>query len=212
MLGQAVTSAADDIFINVFHRPGIQGNRNATLQLDVPTFTDNVFLGGENMPIGGALGSLTAADLQINEVDSLPGTISFSSASYLANEGGANNNVAIQLFRTGGSSGTISVIFNTTNGTALAGTDYVGVTNTVTFQQGVTNKTVLVAIKGNSLIQPDRTLRLVLRNPTGGSTVGLGEATMTIIDDDFLAGRLSTKFMERFTPAEKDKKNLAEAV
>jgi acetyl-CoA carboxylase biotin carboxylase subunit len=31
-------------------------------------------------------------------------------------------------------------------------------------------------------------------------------------DPDFLAGRLSTKFMERFTPAEKDKKNLAEAV
>jgi acetyl-CoA carboxylase biotin carboxylase subunit len=31
-------------------------------------------------------------------------------------------------------------------------------------------------------------------------------------DPDFLAGRMSTKFMERFTPAEKDKKNLAEAV
>jgi acetyl-CoA carboxylase biotin carboxylase subunit len=31
-------------------------------------------------------------------------------------------------------------------------------------------------------------------------------------DPDFLAGRLSTKFMERFTPAEKDKKNLSEAV
>jgi acetyl-CoA carboxylase biotin carboxylase subunit len=31
-------------------------------------------------------------------------------------------------------------------------------------------------------------------------------------DPDFLAGRLSTKFMERFTPAEKDKKKLAEAV
>src|SRR5215213_6002558 len=31
-------------------------------------------------------------------------------------------------------------------------------------------------------------------------------------DPDFVAGRLSTKFMERFTPAEKDKKNLAEAV
>jgi hypothetical protein len=31
-------------------------------------------------------------------------------------------------------------------------------------------------------------------------------------DPDFLAGRLSTKFMERFAPVEKDKKNLAEAV
>ena len=31
-------------------------------------------------------------------------------------------------------------------------------------------------------------------------------------DPDFLAGRLSTKFMERFAPTEKDKKNLAEAV
>jgi acetyl-CoA carboxylase, biotin carboxylase subunit len=31
-------------------------------------------------------------------------------------------------------------------------------------------------------------------------------------DPDFLAGRMTTKFMERFTPAEKDKKNLAEAV
>ena len=31
-------------------------------------------------------------------------------------------------------------------------------------------------------------------------------------DPDFIAGRLSTKFMERFAPAEKEKKNLAEAV
>jgi acetyl-CoA carboxylase biotin carboxylase subunit len=31
-------------------------------------------------------------------------------------------------------------------------------------------------------------------------------------DPDFLAGRLNTKFMERFAPTEKDKKNLAEAV
>jgi uncharacterized delta-60 repeat protein/uncharacterized repeat protein (TIGR01451 family) len=185
----AIGTPAQDIFINIPHRQGVQGNRTAALQFDVPSCSDVFYLGGEDIPLGGALGARTTASLQINEVDNLPGVISLSSASYQVNENVGS--AVITLIRTNGSAGTVSVIINTTNGTAISGVDYNGITNTVTFLQGQTNKTVSVPIINNSIIQPDRTLKLIVHNPTGGASVGVGQADLTIIDDDYLPGHLT---------------------
>jgi hypothetical protein len=98
-------------------------------------------------------------------------------------------NAIITLTRTNGSVGLVAVRFATTNGTAFAGTDYVGVTNTVVFRDGQTATNVFVPIKNDSTIQNiDRTIKLYLAAPGNGATLGLSNAVLSIIDEDFLPG------------------------
>ncbi|MDT5063794.1 MAG: hypothetical protein QOH63_4253, partial [Acidobacteriota bacterium] len=62
------------------------------------------------------------------------GALQFSSATYSVNESGGS--ATITITRTGGSAGTATVLFSTSNGTALAGQDYTTVSQTVTFNNG----------------------------------------------------------------------------
>ena len=189
VIGRFVIATADDIVVSIPHRTGVQGNRTAPFKFDAPSGADVFFLGGENIPLGGALGR-TAANLQINEVDSLPGVIGFTSDGFTVNENGTN--AVITLTRTNGSANSVSVVFATANGTATRAVNYTGVTNTITFGQGVTNRTVLVPILNNGTVQSDDlTVLLSLRSPAGGATIGLSNAVLSIIDDDFLAGRIN---------------------
>lgn len=180
----------DDIYVTIPRNPGIQGDRTAQLQLDVPSQSDIFFLGGENVPLASALGRSTAS-LQINDADTAPGVIGLSSAAYTVNENGGS--AVITLTRTNGSSGSVSALFSTLNGTAVAGVNYTGKTNvSVTFGDGITNKTVNVTILNNSTVQADDlTVLLALKSPTGGATLGQTNAVLSIIDDDFLAGRIN---------------------
>ena len=184
-----ILSASDDITVTIPHVLGVQGNRTTSFKMDVPSGADVFYLGGENIPLGGALGR-SVASLQINEVDSLPGIISFTSAGFTVNENGTN--AVILLSRTNGSAGSVSVVFATANGTAVSSLNYTGQTNTIAFGQGITNKTILIPILNNSTVQADDlTVLLSLKSPTGGATVGLSNAVLSIIDDDFLAGRIN---------------------
>jgi hypothetical protein len=79
---------------------------------------------------------------------------------------------------------TISVSFNTSNGTAAAPGDYTarGLT-TLTFTPGQTSKTVNVTVRGDNTTEGTETFFLNLRNPTNaklGETRGIG----TIVTDD----------------------------
>ncbi len=180
---------ADDIQVTIPRNFGIQGDRLAAFQIDSPSGVDVFYLGGDNVPLGAALGRSTA-ELRINEVDTSPGTLGFASATYSTNENSVS--AIITLTRTNGSDGQVTVRFATTNGTAIHGKDYTGRTNTVTFRSGVTVTNVVVPlINDGDIQQADRTVKLYLSNPGGGATLGLTNATLYIVDDDFLAGRLN---------------------
>src|SRR5207249_2799445 len=58
------------------------------------------------------------------------GSLQFSSATYSVGEGGGG--AVITITRTGGTAGTTSVQFATSNGTATAGSDYTAVSQPVT--------------------------------------------------------------------------------
>ncbi|HTS01482.1 MAG TPA: Calx-beta domain-containing protein, partial [Thermoanaerobaculia bacterium] len=79
--------------------------------------------------------------------------------------------------------GSVSVDYTTSDGSAKAGTDYINTSGTATFAAGQTAVLVNVPILGNAIPQPDRGLELVLSNP-GGAPIAFGEATGTILDDD----------------------------
>ncbi|MBZ5589003.1 MAG: hypothetical protein LAO05_10615 [Acidobacteriia bacterium] len=85
----------------------------------------------------------------------------------------------------------VSVDYTTVDRSAHAGTDYTAVSGTVTFAPGVTAIQVGVPVLGNTVAQPDRTLALLLSNPTGAELAS-ATATGTILDDD--AGRTLLAF------------------
>jgi CSLREA domain-containing protein len=115
----------------------------------------------------------------------VPGQIQFKSATFSVNESGPTASILIS--RTGGSGGQASVTFNTSNGTATAGSDYTAVTNfLVTFADGDSaDKTVSIPIADDTAQESDETVNLSLTNPTGGATLGTpNTATLTIVDND----------------------------
>ena len=68
-----------DLEVTLSHLPGYQGDRSAQFQLDMPSYLDVYYLGGQNIPLGCALAPDTSSLLYIHEVDTKPGVIQFSS-------------------------------------------------------------------------------------------------------------------------------------
>ena len=113
---------------------------------------------------------------------SSPGTISLSASSYSVNE--ASGSVAITAVRTGGSSGAVGVSYATSDGTAVAGSDYVTSIGNLSWADGdASSKTFGVPIVNDTVAEGNETFTVLLRNPTGGATLGSpSSATVTILD------------------------------
>ncbi|HEY9622360.1 MAG TPA: Calx-beta domain-containing protein [Crinalium sp.] len=116
-----------------------------------------------------------------------PGSLAFSAPTFSVNEDGTTV-AKVQVTRTGGSSGAVSVTVNPVNGTAIAPTDYNGALITVNFADGDTAaKTVTIPIVNDSSVEGNETVNLSLINPTGGAAIGAqSSAVLTIVDDDVL--------------------------
>ncbi|WP_100630289.1 MBG domain-containing protein [Algoriphagus formosus] len=81
--------------------------------------------------------------------------------------------------------GGATVDYATSNGTAIAGSDYTATSGTLTFAEGETSKTVDITVIGDEIVELDETLTLTLSNPTGtGVLIGDGTGTGTITNDD----------------------------
>ena len=87
--------------------------------------------------------------------------------------------------RTNGTSGSVSVAYNTVAGTALPGVNYTTTSGTLTFNNGDTAKNFAVPLLTNNLVQGPVYLSVMLSNPTGGATlIAPTNATLTILDND----------------------------
>ena len=165
----------------------------ANKTVTVPIIDDAVFEGSQTInltlssPTGGAsLGTPNAALLTIVDNDSAPppGTLQFSSSTYSVDE--AAGLAAVTITRVGGSNGAVAVTFTTSDGTALAGSDYNAVNQTVSFASGdAANKTVTVPIIDDAVFEGSQTINLTLSSPTGGASLGTPNAALlTITDND----------------------------
>lgn len=111
------------------------------------------------------------------------GSLQFSAANFAAGEG--EGAAAVTVERSGGANGEVTVQFATSNGTAVAGSDYVAQTSTLIFADGETSKTVTVTLTDDASDEADETVNLTLSLPTGGASLGDREtAVLTIADDD----------------------------
>lgn len=77
----------------------------------------------------------------------------------------------------------LSLDYATTNGSALAGSDYLAVSGTLVFPPDVTTQFVTIPIRGDLTDEPNETFTLLLSNPTN-ATLSASQVTVTILDND----------------------------
>jgi ribosomal protein L35AE/L33A len=145
---------------------------------------DEVFELELSEPTGGAVVG-TRGTAEVTIVDNESGTLQFSIGAYLINE--SDGSLAIVVTRTGGNNGAVSVNVNTADGTAKAGTDYIGLSDMrLNWGDGNSSpKTFYINLIDDENIEGDEDFRVILSEPTGGATIGNnGEATVTITDDE----------------------------
>jgi len=87
------------------------------------------------------------------------------------------------------SSNPVSVQYATADGTATAGSDYSATSGTLTFAPGETQKTIVVAVNGDTVPEADETFLVNLSNPTN-AVVGVSQGTGMIQNDDLGADPL----------------------
>ena len=110
-----------------------------------------------------------------------PGTLIFVGPYFGVVEDQTNAIVTIQRIGGTGSASfpVVSALFTTSDGTALNGVDYTGVTNTVNFPIGETFTNVLVPIINNGVVGSNKFFNVQLSNPVAAA-LGL-QATAEVV-------------------------------
>jgi hypothetical protein len=130
-------------------------------------------------PGGGAtLGTPSAAVLTI--LDAQP-TVEFGSAAYSVKESAPSAQITVK--RSGPLSGSVTIGYAATGGTASNGADYNLTSGTLTFGPNVASRKFVVPILKDALVEGPETVILTLTPLTGGASLGgVNPATLTIED------------------------------
>ena len=108
-------------------------------------------------------------------------TVSIASSS--ASEASDNQTATLTLSTASGLDTTVN--YATSNGTAIAGSDYVAVSDNVTFSAGETSKTVFVTIISDNTSEENENYTIALTSSDNNSDIGTNaSATMLITNDD----------------------------
>ena len=126
----------------------------------------------------------------IVEDDPLP-VLSVSPLTFVEGNGGTNQYV-INVRLTGVTTITTTVGYNLSNnlGTATRNIDYVGRNGSLSFPAGVTNQTISLGVIGDTLIEPNETIVMLLSNVVNAVAVSTN-IVHTILDDDLRMGPIS---------------------
>ena len=137
-------------------------------------------------PSGGAsLGNQSSAVLTITDDDAQP-AISISDVSQAEGNSGTTN-FSFDVTLSAASGQTITVDYLAADGSALVGGDYQAASGTLTFAPGETTKSFSVVVNGDTQDEPTETFVVSLSNPSNAS-IGKGQGTGTIVNDDSAAG------------------------
>ncbi|HEX2268166.1 MAG TPA: Calx-beta domain-containing protein, partial [Pyrinomonadaceae bacterium] len=109
------------------------------------------------------------------------GSLQFDFDSFFVIEDVGMAVVTVQ--RLGGSSGNLSVQYETANGTATAGQDYTAASGTLNFANGETSKTIQIPITNDTTTEPDETFTLSLKNPSSLDSLGSPNSMVITIQD-----------------------------
>jgi uncharacterized repeat protein (TIGR01451 family) len=132
-------------------------------------------------PAQGTLGTVNTATLTIQDDDALP-TIAFARGNWAVDEGIGSATLTVTLSAASGK--TVTVHYETNDGTATAGTDYGATSGMLTFAPGVSTRTLGVTIHDDGTQETDETLALALSGAINAKPGTTHTATVTILDND----------------------------
>jgi Calx-beta domain len=157
------TALSETITVPILINPNIQGDVTVDLTLSSPTN-------------GSTIGNPSFAVLKIQ-----PAVYQFQAPSYSIDQAGGSATISVTR---SSDVGTTSVNYSTSNGTAVAGVDYVPTSGTLTFSPGQSVASFTVPILINPNIQGNETINVSLSSPAGGAIVGSPSTVPLIIIDD----------------------------
>jgi len=177
-------------------RSGETVNTNFVITINNDTlveFDENIGLvltnaSGSKLP-GGTPTSIATATLTIVDNDVTWGRLNLAATAFAGSE--ADGSVTIQVTRTGGNSGVVSVDYQTLNGTAASPSDFTASTGTLTWDdEDSSTKSFAVSLAADGLPEGSETFSVRLFNPRVGGILSsnlLGQRTnspVTILDTD----------------------------
>ncbi len=178
------TGAYDTVFVS-------GTGANATIRSVVAQPDSAIVIGGDFTVVNG-LGRNYVARIHGDERSNIP-TVDFAAANFTVDE--TAGTAVIALVRTGATNPPFTLMYSTANGTATAGQDYDGVTNTVSFAAGQLIATFNVTIQDDLLVEGDETIRLALTNVTPNIDLsGQSTAVLTILDNEKFVQLGATNF------------------
>ena len=144
----------------------------------------NVLPGASSILGAPATGTVTIAD------DDPVGLVDFKSLHYDVNETDGEATVTVE--RVGGVGGAVSVDYETSDGSATAGSDYAATSGTLNWAAGDSaDKTFTVPVNWDGRAEGTESISLALTNPGGGSDLGPTTAAVLRIGDDGASGPLA---------------------
>lgn len=134
----------------------------------------------------GAIGGRGAGGVYANRtgyVAQLPdhGLLRLAASAYTVDESAGT--LAITVLRSGGSEGAVSAAFSCAGGTATPGADFIPGAGTVSFADGQTSATILLAIVADGITEGPESATLTLGTPTGGAVLGAPASATIVIRD-----------------------------
>ena len=155
------------IFVNPTEDTRFEGNETVIFNLSTGT--------------GYTVGTSNSSTITITDNDPQP-QISINDVTLTeGNSGTKTANFAVTI--SSPSNQTITVAYQTSNVSAVAGTDYITQTGTITFNPGEVSKTVGVIVNGDTLVENNETFKVNLSTPVN-ATIADGEGIATINNDD----------------------------
>jgi uncharacterized delta-60 repeat protein/uncharacterized repeat protein (TIGR01451 family) len=147
----------------------------------------NLQLIGGSYTGGAVAGPQPTSTLRILDDE---GIVGFTTASFSVNEGVASQLAAITVIRSGATNAPVTVSFATVaGGSATPGLDYVATNGTLTFLPGELTKSFQVRILDDANGEGSETVLLALSNASNSNTLGIANATLTIVDNEFSPGQ-----------------------
>ena len=107
-----------------------------------------------------------------------PAQVSFATGTVSVNE--TAGSATIEVVRSGGYTGAISVKVATTGGTAVAGVNYAAISKVLTFAAGQDSETVTIPVMNTSSLSSNVTVNVGLSNPGTYTTLG-SQPTATVV-------------------------------
>ncbi|MEE9320363.1 MAG: Calx-beta domain-containing protein [Granulosicoccus sp.] len=162
----------------------------------IPLVVDDVVEADETFIVtlsgadGVSLGTPVAVTVTIinDDVQAVPGTIQFTQSDLSVNENAGS--LTVNITRTGGRDGAVSVDVNTRAGSAAEGEDFEPVSTRLSWASGdVSSRILSIPIKFDTDVEVAETFTIVLSNATPGNEVIGSPAQLTVTISNIVNGQ-----------------------